>query len=83
MALVTGAGSGLGRALVARFLDEGARGIGVLEYDATKAQKLSAWLMIGHGEFALGHYRLAETAYEQSLHLMKQKNLKTRIKNRY
>jgi len=37
--LVTGAGSGLGRAIVERFVTEGAR-IGVLEIDAAKAETL-------------------------------------------
>jgi len=39
--LVTGAGSGLGRAIVERFVDEGAR-IGVLEIDPSKAADLEA-----------------------------------------
>ena len=39
--LVTGAGSGLGRAIVERFVDEGAR-VGVLELDAAKAADLTA-----------------------------------------
>lgn len=39
--LVTGAGSGLGRAIVERFIDEGAR-VGVLELDAAKAADLTA-----------------------------------------
>lgn len=40
VALVTGGGSGLGRALVGRFVDEGAR-VGVLELDPAKAAALS------------------------------------------
>jgi len=39
--LVTGAGSGLGRAIVDRFLAEGAR-VGVLEIDAAKAGAVRA-----------------------------------------
>ena len=41
VALVTGAGSGLGRAVVERFVAEGAR-VGVLELDADKAADLTA-----------------------------------------
>lgn len=39
--LLTGGGSGLGRAIVDRFVDEGAR-VGVLEIDAAKADDISA-----------------------------------------
>jgi NAD(P)-dependent dehydrogenase (short-subunit alcohol dehydrogenase family) len=39
VALVTGAGSGLGRAIVERYLAEGAR-VGVLEIDEAKAERL-------------------------------------------
>jgi 2,3-dihydroxy-2,3-dihydrophenylpropionate dehydrogenase len=39
--LVTGAGSGLGGAIVDRFLAEGAR-VGVLEIDAAKADAIRA-----------------------------------------
>lgn len=39
--LVTGGGSGLGRAVVARYLEEGAR-VGVLEWSADKAEQLRA-----------------------------------------
>lgn len=41
VALITGGGSGLGRALVARFLEEGAR-VGVLEINPDKAADLTA-----------------------------------------
>ena len=41
MALVTGGGSGLGRAIVERFIEEGAR-VGVLELSAEKAHALRA-----------------------------------------
>ncbi len=39
VALITGGGSGLGRALVERFIQEGAR-VGVIERDAAKVKKL-------------------------------------------
>ncbi len=39
--LITGGGSGLGRAVVSRFIEEGAR-LGVLERDADKAAQLTA-----------------------------------------
>ena len=39
VALVTGAGSGLGHAMVTRFLEEG---VGVLEISSAKAQALAA-----------------------------------------
>ena len=41
VALVTGAGSGLGHAIVTRFLEGGAR-VGVLEISPAKAQALAA-----------------------------------------
>lgn len=40
VALISGGGSGLGRALVERFIQEGAR-VGVIERDAAKVKKLS------------------------------------------
>ena len=40
VALITGAGSGMGKALLERFLAEGAK-VGVLEYSEEKADQLA------------------------------------------
>lgn len=43
-AIITGAGSGIGAAIAARFLDEGARGLVIADLDVASAQLVAARL---------------------------------------